>query len=101
VIQKCAKTPNVPGHGALACDNWYGGKFCQMFCKEGYDVSPGRDFAEMLTCGDSGDWLPKTALPLPDCSSIYLLTIHCFIILRYTFCRSDVVIHYINDALSY
>ncbi|XP_062573264.1 uncharacterized protein LOC134235178, partial [Saccostrea cucullata] len=68
VIQKCAKTPNVPDHGALACDNWLGGQFCQMLCRSGYDVSPGRDFEEMLVCGESGEWLPKSALPLPPCS---------------------------------
>lgn len=68
VLQKCAKMPNVPGHGALACDYWLGGRFCQMLCRNGYDVPPGRDFEEMLVCGESGYWLPKSALPLPDCS---------------------------------
>lgn len=82
VLQKCAKKLVPPGNGALACDKWYGGKFCQMLCKEGYDVSPGRNFEEMLVCGQSGEWLPKSALPLPDCSSktlfnrIYFRTIH-------------------------
>lgn len=71
-MQKCAKKLIPPGNGALACDKWYGGKFCQMLCKEGYDVSPGKDFEEMLVCGQSGEWLPKNALPLPDCSSINL-----------------------------
>lgn len=71
-MQKCAKKLIPPGNGALACDKWYGGKFCQMLCKEGYDVSPGKDFEEMLVCGQSGEWLPKNALPLPDCSSIKL-----------------------------
>lgn len=68
VMQKCAKEVSPPGNGALACDKWFGGKFCQMLCKEGYDVSPGRDFEEMLVCGESGEWLPKNSLPLPDCS---------------------------------
>lgn len=68
VMQKCAKKITPPGNGALACDKWYGGKFCQMLCKEGYDVSPGRNFEEMLVCGQSGEWLPKNAIPLPDCS---------------------------------
>lgn len=68
VMQKCAKKLIPPGNGALACDKWYGGKLCQMLCKEGYDVSPGKDFEEMLVCGQSGEWLPKNALPLPDCS---------------------------------
>ncbi|XP_048737007.2 sushi, von Willebrand factor type A, EGF and pentraxin domain-containing protein 1-like [Ostrea edulis] len=68
VIQKCIKEPNVPQNGALACDYWLGGKFCQMLCKSGYDVQLGQSFVDMLVCGDSGQWLPAGSLPLPDCA---------------------------------
>lgn len=97
-MQKCAKKITPPGNGALACDKWYGGKFCQMLCKEGYDVSPGRNFEEMLVCGESGEWLPKNALPLPDCSSkqflnlflkSFVLSFHCFIWRRLFFFQSQ------------
>lgn len=93
-MQKCAKEVSPPGNGALACDKWFGGKFCQMLCKEGYDVSPGRDFEEMLVCGESGEWLPKNSLPLPDCSSnhfsnislgYFLLHLHCYILRGFCF----------------
>lgn len=68
-MPKCARKPIPPGNGALACDKWFGGVFCQMLCKEGYDVPPGRDFAEMFVCGDSGEWTPENAFLLPDCLS--------------------------------
>lgn len=68
-LNRCGKTPNPPKNGALACDIWLGGQFCQMLCKDGYDVSPGTPFEEMLTCDQqSGKWFPPNFLPLPDCS---------------------------------
>ena len=72
VIKKCVDEPNIPKNGALACDYWIGGKFCQMLCQQGYDVKVGYNFVDMLVCGDSGKWLPANALPLPDCISKYL-----------------------------
>ena len=72
-MKKCPKTPNPPKNGALACDRWFGGRFCQMLCMEGFDVLPGTEFEKMLTCGsdkDGGKWLPEKAFPLPDCSSM-------------------------------
>ncbi|XP_061173458.1 uncharacterized protein LOC133182626 [Saccostrea echinata] len=68
VIQNCKRKPNEPKNGAVACDYWLGGKFCQMLCKSGYDVSRGSHFYDMIVCGDSGEWLPAGALPLPDCA---------------------------------
>lgn len=68
VLNRCGKTPSPPKNGDLACDRWLGGQFCQMFCKNGYDVSPGRNFEEMLICDESGKWFPQNSLPLPDCS---------------------------------
>lgn len=84
MIQKCAKKPNTPKNGALACDTWLGGQFCQMLCRDGYDVSPGRKFEEMLTCGESGDWLPRNSVPIPDCSSNYFYIIYLLLYLMST-----------------
>ncbi|XP_078337815.1 uncharacterized protein LOC111100868 [Crassostrea virginica] len=85
VIRKCTKTPDPPKNGALACDRWFGGQFCQMLCMEGYDVLPGTAFEEMVTCGDNGKWLPEKAFPLPDCSKslaarsgIYMMAASCY-----------------------
>lgn len=69
VTKKCAQEPNIPQNGALACDNWLGGKVCQMFCKAGFDVKVGYKSVDMLVCGNNGQWLPTGSLPLPDCSS--------------------------------
>lgn len=69
VTEKCLTTPNIPHNGALACDYWLGGKLCQMFCKEGYDVQIGKNTVEILVCVESGKWLPAGSLPLPDCAS--------------------------------
>ena len=69
VIERCKTTPNVPRNGALACDTWLGGKYCQMQCKEGYDVRPGFPFHELLVCSVEGEWTPPNVLPLSDCTS--------------------------------
>eukprot|EP00105_Crassostrea_gigas_P019111 XP_011437468.1 PREDICTED: uncharacterized protein LOC105335342 [Crassostrea gigas] len=68
VMEKCIETPNTPHNGALACDYWLGGKFCQMLCKQGYDVEIGKNTVDILVCGESGKWLPTGSLPLPDCA---------------------------------
>ncbi|XP_061173455.1 uncharacterized protein LOC133182624 [Saccostrea echinata] len=68
VTEKCYEEPNVPQNGALACDYWHGGKFCQMLCNEGYDVKLDYSPVDMLVCGNSGQWLPAGSLPLPDCA---------------------------------
>ena len=70
MIQKCLDVPNIPQNCALACDNWIGGKFCQMLCHQGYDVKIGYSTIDMLVCGSSGKWFPTSALPLPDCTSM-------------------------------
>lgn len=72
VTQKCAQEPTIPQNGALACDNWLGGKVCQMLCKTGYDVKVGYKSVDMLVCGNEGQWLPTGYLPLPDCSRSFL-----------------------------
>ncbi|KAK3102731.1 hypothetical protein FSP39_013507, partial [Pinctada imbricata] len=66
--EMCKTVPNAPKNGALACDNWLGGKFCQMLCKEGYDVRPGSNHYDMLVCDNNGEWLPHDSLPLANCA---------------------------------
>lgn len=68
VLQSCKRELNAPKNGAIACDYWLGGKFCQMMCKSGYDVRRGSAFYEMIVCGDSGEWFLTGGLPLPDCA---------------------------------
>lgn len=68
VLQSCKRELNAPKNGAIACDYWLGGKFCQMMCKTGYDVRRGSAFYEMIVCGDSGEWFLTGGLPLPDCA---------------------------------
>ncbi|XP_050389147.1 sushi, von Willebrand factor type A, EGF and pentraxin domain-containing protein 1 isoform X2 [Patella vulgata] len=46
-----------PDNGAIACNIWYGGKFCQLQCQKGYDVTPEyTQFKQLLMCGKSGCW---------------------------------------------
>lgn len=87
VLNRCGKIPNPPNNGALACDIWLGGQFCQTFCKDGYDVSPGRNFEEMLICDDSGKWFPHNSLPLPDCSSIHVSASLSIFFIHYQICK--------------
>ncbi|XP_033728072.1 uncharacterized protein LOC117317375 [Pecten maximus] len=63
VVQLCEDDLRPPDNGALACDNWFGGKFCQMLCKKGYDIPPGYIHSDMYVCGESGQWLPGPDLP--------------------------------------
>lgn len=100
MIQKCAKKPNTPKNGALACDRWLGGQFCQMLCREGYDVSPGRKFEEMLTCGESGDWLPRKSVPIPDCSSKYLYIFSYLQMFIFLFIKLMRNIRFFSESLS-
>lgn len=71
-LNRCGKVPNPPKNGALACDRWLGGQFCQVFCRDGYTVLPGKKVERMLTCSLSGKWLLRGRLPLPDCSKTSL-----------------------------
>ncbi|XP_021348028.1 uncharacterized protein LOC110446988 isoform X2 [Mizuhopecten yessoensis] len=59
----CEDRLEPPSHGAVACDYWLGGKFCQMLCRKGYDVPAGYQFPEMYVCGESGLWTPGSKLP--------------------------------------
>ncbi|XP_062584759.1 sushi, von Willebrand factor type A, EGF and pentraxin domain-containing protein 1-like [Saccostrea cucullata] len=78
VHRSCAVSPSPPKNGAVVCDSWLKGKFCQVQCQKGYDFKPGYPFYEMLVCGDSGKdrglWVPNNALPIPDCSKTLNVT---------------------------
>lgn len=78
VHRRCVNDPDPPKNGAVACDTWLDGKFCQVQCHKDYDFKPGYPFYEMLVCGDSGKWEPETALPIPDCSKTYQVNTAAF-----------------------
>ncbi|XP_069124618.1 sushi, von Willebrand factor type A, EGF and pentraxin domain-containing protein 1-like [Argopecten irradians] len=60
----CEDGLEPPLDGAVACDYWLGGQFCQMLCRKGYDVPVGYRFPEMYVCGvDTGKWTPGSKLP--------------------------------------
>ncbi|WAR06501.1 LOW QUALITY PROTEIN: SRPX2-like protein, partial [Mya arenaria] len=53
---QCLKiTP--PRHGALACDNWLGGSFCQAQCQNGTEI-PRVNLETLYVCSDDGNWMP-------------------------------------------
>ncbi|XP_021358087.1 uncharacterized protein LOC110453459 [Mizuhopecten yessoensis] len=68
-VQLCEDNVLPPDYGAIACDYWLGGKFCQMLCKKGYDIPPGYTFPEMIVCSETGQWLPTSTLP--DCAKTF------------------------------
>ncbi|KAJ8027753.1 Fibropellin-1 [Holothuria leucospilota] len=63
VPAECPKLP-APRNGALACDDWAYGHFCNQQCNEKYDVPPG-NYNPFFICGSSGIWTPSKVL---DCS---------------------------------
>jgi len=64
VTEKCPSL-SAPRYGALSCDIWVGGRYCQMQCQGGYDVP--RFFPGLSVCSDDGDWFPKDNIK--DCRS--------------------------------
>ncbi|XP_033732288.1 sushi, von Willebrand factor type A, EGF and pentraxin domain-containing protein 1-like isoform X2 [Pecten maximus] len=57
--------PKAPDNGALACDYWLGGRFCQPQCQMGYDISARSHYVDLLICNDDGSL--SWGLPLPNC----------------------------------
>ncbi|XP_060607326.1 uncharacterized protein LOC132759553 [Ruditapes philippinarum] len=58
-----------PDNGALACDTWLQGKFCQILCEDGYVVKDDIAVQEsLLVCGDSGTWY--LSAKIPDCLEV-------------------------------
>ncbi|OWF51465.1 sushi, von Willebrand factor type A, EGF and pentraxin domain-containing protein 1-like [Mizuhopecten yessoensis] len=64
-LPKNCQLPSAPDNGALACDYWLGGRFCQPQCQVGYDISARSTYTDLLICNDDGshNW----QLPLPNC----------------------------------
>ncbi|XP_046380159.2 sushi, von Willebrand factor type A, EGF and pentraxin domain-containing protein 1-like [Haliotis rufescens] len=61
-----------PTNGALACDLWEDGNFCQMQCMKGTDLTRSTaHFGQLMVCGESGDWKigPLPIQELPACTN--------------------------------
>ena len=62
-----------PVNGALACDYWLYGQFCQMFCQKGMDIAHGMKgrIPKILVCHKEGSWSsgPLKNGKLPPCTS--------------------------------
>lgn len=66
-MEICSLKLNPPTNGALACDYWLGGKFCQIQCRKGYTIDPAYQMHQMFVCSEEGKWFPSTNIP--DCTS--------------------------------
>lgn len=52
-----------PTDGALACDNWIGGEFCQAQCRNGTEM-PNVNLGTLYVCNEDGNWgTPPTFKP--------------------------------------
>eukprot|EP00057_Strongylocentrotus_purpuratus_P020002 XP_011674476.1 PREDICTED: uncharacterized protein LOC754362 [Strongylocentrotus purpuratus] len=65
VKSKSCRGLDPPENGALACDGWSDGKFCDLFCNDKFDV-PIQGFDNQYVCGLSGIWIPNDIIP--DCT---------------------------------
>ncbi|KAK6186938.1 hypothetical protein SNE40_006194 [Patella caerulea] len=66
----CKKIPcknlTAPLNGALVCDSWFGGSFCNVMCNSNFDIPRGLN-TDRLICGlKSGQWSPTDKIP--DCT---------------------------------
>ena len=59
-INSCSEL-NPPNNGALACDTWLDGRFCQILCQENYVLNGKDSSSNLLICGDSGTWYGTTS----------------------------------------
>ncbi|XP_067681709.1 sushi, von Willebrand factor type A, EGF and pentraxin domain-containing protein 1-like [Haliotis asinina] len=57
-----------PGDGALVCDLWEDGNYCQMQCMNGTDISPRFPYKKLFVCGRSGTWNFDGSIP--DCAKV-------------------------------
>ncbi|XP_060077180.1 sushi, von Willebrand factor type A, EGF and pentraxin domain-containing protein 1-like [Ylistrum balloti] len=64
-LSENCQLPEAPDNGALACDYWLGGRFCQPQCQMGYDISVRSTAVDLLICNDDGSL--SWDLPLPNC----------------------------------
>lgn len=64
VVPRSCPPLRVPRNGALACDEWAYGHYCNQQCNDQFDVPPGR-YEPFFICGASGLWSSSRVL---DCS---------------------------------
>ncbi|XP_071484069.1 uncharacterized protein [Diadema antillarum] len=55
---------DAPANGAIACDGWLGGVFCNTFCNDRYDVPyvRGLTATTQYVCTHSGVWQPHSTV---------------------------------------
>lgn len=61
--------PAAPDNGALACDYWLGGRFCQMQCQQGYGISVRDQHPDLIICNEDGSVTWNS--DLPNCMCMY------------------------------
>ncbi|XP_050418511.2 sushi, von Willebrand factor type A, EGF and pentraxin domain-containing protein 1-like [Patella vulgata] len=61
------KNLTAPLNGALVCDDWAFGTFCNMMCNSNFDIPRTMDTSNRFICGlTSGQWSPTDNVP--DCT---------------------------------
>ncbi|XP_041369905.1 sushi, von Willebrand factor type A, EGF and pentraxin domain-containing protein 1-like [Gigantopelta aegis] len=69
ILQKKCPPLRAPDNGAMVCDTWFGGQFCQFMCRNGIDIP--RTFKEyqLFHCGNTGIWNLNKCLAdkIPNC----------------------------------
>ncbi|XP_071847709.1 uncharacterized protein [Apostichopus japonicus] len=63
VIPRSCSPLKAPRNGALVCDDWAFGRYCNQQCSDAFDVPPGR-YEPFFLCGASGFWSSPRVL---DC----------------------------------
>lgn len=61
-----------PKNGAIACDNWEGGQFCQVQCKNGTEMSS-VSLNKFYVCNRDGEWsavLPNIKTCRRECRKV-------------------------------
>lgn len=54
-------TITPPRNGAVVCDTWLGGEFCQAQCRNGTTMSS-VDLGTLYVCSKNGNWIPSPSL---------------------------------------
>ncbi|XP_053381241.1 uncharacterized protein LOC128546131 isoform X1 [Mercenaria mercenaria] len=75
-LQNTCQELRAPDNGALACDTWLNGRYCQMLCEDGYVVVDDPDTTldevrihkTLVVCGNSGIW--HISGDIPNCQEI-------------------------------
>lgn len=74
----CPDLP-APGHGAMACDVWLGGRLCHPSCANGYSVLVTNPLPGLVICSNDGIWLRGNEITNCHCE-LYFCFISLFII---------------------